>query len=91
MYWAMHALRDFSMILLCLGFMEVGGYSEFKTRYMNAVSNVTLSNPNTTCGYPREDAFHIFRDIWGADYPSAGTFLRTVLGGLWYWCANQVR
>ena len=76
-------------ICLFLGFMEVGGYSGLKTMYMQAVSNHTLAS-NTTCGYPREDAFHIFRDPFTADYPSAGTFLRTVLGGLWYWCANQV-
>ena len=72
------------------GFIEVGGYAALEYKYMRAVANTTLLNPNTTCGYPRDDAFHIFRDIWTADYPWLATVLRTTLGALWYWCANQV-
>lgn len=78
------------LVLCIIGFVEVGGYAALEYKYMRAVPNTTLQNPNTTCGYPREDAFHIFRDIWTADYPWLATILRTTIGALWYWCANQV-
>ena len=43
-----------------LGFVEVGGLTSLGYKYMRAVPNTTLANPNTTCGYPRDDALHIF-------------------------------
>ena len=43
------------------GFMEVGGLTSLAYKYMHAVPNTTLANPDTECGYPRDDALHIFR------------------------------
>ena len=43
------------------GFVEIGGLTNLAHDYMRAVPNTTLENPNTTCGYPRDDALHIFR------------------------------
>ena len=58
---------------------------------MEAIPETTyLQQGNTTCGFPREDAFHIFRGL-DADYPWFGTMARTLVGAVWYWCANQVR
>ncbi len=54
---------------------------------MNATPSHSV--PNTTCGQPRQDAFHMFRNLQ-ADFPSVGTFARTILGCFWFWCANQV-
>ena len=45
------------------GFIEVGGMTSMAYKYMRAVPNTTLAQPNTTCGYPRDDALHIFRYI----------------------------
>lgn len=47
--------------LLCKGFVEIGGLTNLGFDYMRAVPTSTLENPNTTCGYPRDDALHIFR------------------------------
>ena len=75
-------------LLFILGIIKVGGFSQLKTMYMEAIPNVTL--PNSTCGFPREDSWHIFRNSWRADFPGLGTIFRTTLGGMWYWCTNQL-
>ncbi len=73
-----------------IGFIEIGGYERLEYLYMRSVSDYTLENQNVTCGYPRDDAFHIFRHIWTSDFPWLATLIRTTFGSLWYWCANQV-
>ena len=76
-------------VLFILAMIEVGGLGELKDLYMAAIPNETIIN--TTCGFPREDSWNIFRDNWTADFPGLGTFLRTsLMGSLWYWCCNQV-
>ena len=77
-------------VLSFSGFVRIGGITALEFKYMRAVPDTTLNNPNTTCGYPRQDAWHIFRHISKSDYPWLGTILRTTFGSLWYWCANQV-
>ncbi|XP_023932969.1 sodium/glucose cotransporter 4 [Lingula anatina] len=74
-------------------FIRVGGWEALYTKYMAAVPSSVLNqtfNITARCGFPREDAFHIFRDPAGMDYPWIGLMLRTSLVGMWYWCANQV-
>lgn len=77
-------------ILMALSFIEVGGYAELYRKYMMAIPNSTLENPNTICGYPRDDAFHLVRDSRTADYPFAGTMFRSTVGAIWYWCCDQI-
>jgi hypothetical protein len=71
-----------------LGFNTVGGYSALKVKYMEAYP--VKRNMNTTCGLPREDAFHIFLDATGAENPWPGLILQSSFGCLWYWCCDQV-
>ncbi|CAH1801672.1 unnamed protein product [Owenia fusiformis] len=81
-----------ALTLSVIGLIKVGGLEGLRHQYSQAIPNVTRLNPvtNATCGLPREDAWHIFRDPFNADYPSIGTMIRTIIGGLWYWCANQL-
>ncbi|XP_076447023.1 sodium/mannose cotransporter SLC5A10-like [Babylonia areolata] len=44
----------------------------------------------STCGLPRHDAFHVFRDPVHSDLPWPGVMVRATLASLWYWCADQV-
>uniref|UniRef100_A0A8C2RLZ3 Sodium/glucose cotransporter 1 n=1 Tax=Capra hircus TaxID=9925 RepID=A0A8C2RLZ3_CAPHI len=76
-----------------LAFHEVGGYSAFVTKYMNAIPTVT-SYGNTTvkkeCYTPRADSFHIFRDPLKGDLPWPGLIFGLTIISLWYWCTDQV-
>ncbi|XP_060061914.1 sodium/glucose cotransporter 4 isoform X2 [Erinaceus europaeus] len=77
-----------ALVLMFLGFQEVGWYPGLEQRYKLAIPNVTV--PNTTCHLPRTDAFHIFRDPVSGDIPWPGlTFGLTVLA-TWCWCTDQV-
>lgn len=77
------------VLLFIIALIKVGGFQELERKYMNAVPNETLFS-NSTCGYPREDAFHIFRDNVHADFPGLALFVRTMFGGMWFWCSNQL-
>ena len=63
-------------------------------------ANLTLSNntvtalsvvANDTCGKPRDDAFHMFRDPVNSDLPWPGVVFRATFASLWNWCADQVK
>jgi hypothetical protein len=45
---------------------------------------------NSSCGLPREDAFHIFRDPLTSDLPWPGILFGMSIPSLWYWCTDQV-
>ena len=72
------------------GLQKVGGYDNLVYMYSRSIPKSALNNSNNSCGLPREDAFSLFRDPLNADYPWVGTVIRVYLGGLWFWCANQV-
>lgn len=71
-----------------LGFVEVGGWNAFIEGYANAVPSIRV--PNSTCGYPRDDAFHIFRDPLTSDLPWPGVIVGMSIPSMWYWCSDQV-
>ncbi|KAK3087175.1 hypothetical protein FSP39_002642 [Pinctada imbricata] len=77
-----------SFALVGISFHKIGGYERLQVKYMEAIPSVR--NPNSTCGYPRGDAFHIFRDAVEGDNPWPGLILQSSLGCLWYWCCDQV-
>ncbi|XP_076092318.1 sodium/glucose cotransporter 4-like [Mytilus galloprovincialis] len=74
--------------LVGIGFNKIGGYSKLEVLYMQAIP--TIRSPNSTCGFPRQDAFHIFRDAVTGDNPWPGLILQSSIGCLWYWCCDQV-
>ncbi|KAI7803357.1 sodium/myo-inositol cotransporter 2 [Triplophysa rosa] len=77
-----------ALILMGFSFSEVGGIQAVLDRYPQAIPSVRV--PNTTCGIPREDAFHIFRHPVTSDLPWPGVILGMSVPSMWYWCSDQV-
>uniref|UniRef100_A0A8C1YD72 Sodium/myo-inositol cotransporter 2 n=1 Tax=Cyprinus carpio TaxID=7962 RepID=A0A8C1YD72_CYPCA len=74
--------------LILMGFAEVGGFQAVLDKYPQAIPSIRV--PNTTCGIPREDAFHIFRHPVTSDLPWPGVILGMSIPSMWYWCSDQV-
>lgn len=77
-----------ALILMGFSFAEVGGIQAVLDRYPQAIPSIRV--PNTTCGIPREDAFHIFRHPVTSDLPWPGVILGMSVPSMWYWCSDQV-
>ena len=70
------------------GFAEVGGWNALMEGYANAIPSIRVLN--STCGIPRDDAFHIFRDPVNSDLPWPGVIIGMSIPSMWYWCSDQV-
>ena len=71
-------------------FIKVGGIMALHDKYMEAIPSSYDLNSTSTCGLPRQDAFHIFRDPVNSNLPWPGVIIRSTLASLWYWCTDQV-
>ncbi|KAH9503391.1 Sodium/glucose cotransporter 4 [Bulinus truncatus] len=78
-----------AIVLSIISFNKIGGYKQLEHSYMMAVPSLT-SNVSSSCGRPREDAFHLFRDPVNSDNPWPGILLQSSIGCMWYWCCDQV-
>ncbi|XP_074454248.1 sodium/myo-inositol cotransporter 2 isoform X1 [Larus michahellis] len=77
-----------AMTLMVFSFVEVGGLEGLQTKYFDAVPSTRKEN--SSCGLPRQDAFHIFRDPVNSDLPWPGVLVGMTIPSLWYWCTDQV-
>ncbi|EAX06857.1 sodium/glucose cotransporter 4 isoform X11 [Homo sapiens] len=77
-----------ALVLMFLGFQDVGWYPGLEQRYRQAIPNVTV--PNTTCHLPRPDAFHMLRDPVSGDIPWPGLIFGLTVLATWCWCTDQV-
>ncbi|XP_053432872.1 sodium/glucose cotransporter 4 isoform X2 [Nycticebus coucang] len=77
-----------ALVLMFLGFQEVGWYPGLEQRYRQAIPNATV--PNTTCHLPRPDAFHMLRDPVSGDIPWPGLIFGLTVLATWCWCTDQV-
>ncbi|NWI55458.1 SC5AB protein, partial [Calyptomena viridis] len=77
-----------AVTLMVFSFIEVGGLEGLQTKYFNAIPSTRKKN--SSCGLPREDAFHIFRDPVNSDLPWPGVLVGMTIPSLWYWCTDQV-
>uniref|UniRef100_A0A3P9B252 Sodium/myo-inositol cotransporter 2 n=1 Tax=Maylandia zebra TaxID=106582 RepID=A0A3P9B252_9CICH len=77
-----------ALTLMGFSFVEVGGWNAFMEGYGKAIPSIRV--PNSTCGIPREDAFHIFRDPVTSDLPWPGVIVGMSIPSMWYWCSDQV-
>ena len=75
--------------LSILGFAAVGGLKGLEEKYFLAMAS--NRSRNSSCGLPREDAFHIFRDPVTSDLPWPGILFGMSIPSLWYWCTDQVQ
>ncbi|XP_032392632.1 sodium/myo-inositol cotransporter 2 isoform X2 [Etheostoma spectabile] len=77
-----------ALTLMAFSFVEVGGWDALMDGYLNAIPSVRVSN--STCGIPRDDSFHIFRDPVNSDLPWPGVIIGMSVPSMWYWCSDQV-
>ncbi|XP_045751378.1 sodium/glucose cotransporter 4 [Mirounga angustirostris] len=77
-----------ALVLMFLGFQEVGWYPGLEQRYRQAIPHATV--PNTTCHLPRSDAFHMLRDPVSGDIPWPGLVFGLTVLATWCWCTDQV-
>uniref|UniRef100_A0A8C9KRB5 Sodium/myo-inositol cotransporter 2 n=1 Tax=Panthera tigris altaica TaxID=74533 RepID=A0A8C9KRB5_PANTA len=77
-----------ALILMGYSFAAVGGMEGLKEKYFLALAS--NRSENSSCGLPRGDAFHIFRDPLTSDLPWPGILFGMSIPSLWYWCTDQV-
>ncbi|XP_047635099.1 sodium/myo-inositol cotransporter 2 isoform X5 [Phacochoerus africanus] len=77
-----------ALTLMGYSFAAVGGMEGLKEKYFLALAS--NRSGNSSCGLPREDAFHIFRDPLTSDLPWPGILFGMSIPSLWYWCTDQV-
>ncbi|XP_077616603.1 sodium/myo-inositol cotransporter 2 isoform X2 [Crocuta crocuta] len=77
-----------ALILMGYSFAAVGGMEGLKEKYF--LSLASNRSENSSCGLPRDDAFHIFRDPLTSDLPWPGILFGMSIPSLWYWCTDQV-
>nr|XP_020764113.1 sodium/myo-inositol cotransporter 2-like isoform X2 [Odocoileus virginianus texanus] len=78
-----------ALILMGYSFAAVGGLEGLEEKYFLAMAS--NRSGNSSCGLPREDAFHIFRDPVTSDLPWPGILFGMSIPSLWYWCTDQVQ
>ncbi|XP_031240469.1 sodium/myo-inositol cotransporter 2 isoform X2 [Mastomys coucha] len=88
LYLAIIGLLAVTALYTVAGFAAVGGMEGLKDQYFLALAS--NRSENSSCGLPREDAFHIFRDPLTSDLPWPGILFGMSIPSLWYWCTDQV-
>ncbi|XP_073648292.1 sodium/myo-inositol cotransporter 2 isoform X4 [Tursiops truncatus] len=88
LYLAIVGLLAITALYTVAGFAAVGGLEGLEEKYFLAVAS--NRSGNSSCGLPREDAFHIFRDPLTSDLPWPGILFGMSIPSLWYWCTDQV-
>lgn len=69
----------------------MGGWNAIEKKYMATAANYTLANETYySCGLPRKDAMHMFRDLSSGDIPWTGALTGLSVLGLYNWCQDQV-
>uniref|UniRef100_H2YM03 Uncharacterized protein n=1 Tax=Ciona savignyi TaxID=51511 RepID=H2YM03_CIOSA len=69
-------------------FDYIGGYNNLEPEYFKAIPS--KRDTNTSCGLPRPDSFHVFRDPIDSDLPWPGMLFGITIIATWYWCTDQV-
>ncbi|KAM4813175.1 sodium/myo-inositol cotransporter 2 isoform X4 [Urocitellus parryii] len=88
LYLSVVGLLAITALYTVAGFAAVGGMDGLKEKYFWALAS--NRSANSSCGLPREDAFHIFRDPVTSDLPWPGILFGMSIPSLWYWCTDQV-
>ena len=79
---------EIKALTLFSAFNHIGGYTALKEKYFEAIPSIRPEN--STCGYPRTDAYHVWRDPLEGDLPWPGLLFGLTILATWYWCTDQV-
>lgn len=86
-----------ALTLTIMSLIKVGGLEGVRTKYMQAVPNVSaiIATGNFTYSNscriePKPDSLHILRGPLDEDIPWPGFILGQTPASIWYWCADQV-
>ncbi|XP_047456919.1 sodium/myo-inositol cotransporter [Mugil cephalus] len=86
-----------ALTLTIISLIKVGGLEGVRTKYMQAVPNVSaiMAAGNYTYSpscriHPKPDSLRILRGPLDEDIPWPGFILGQTPASIWYWCADQV-
>lgn len=86
-----------ALILAIISLVKVGGLEGVRTKYMQAVPNVTAIMASGNFSYspscrivPKPNSLVLLRGPLDEDIPWPGFILGQTPGSIWYWCADQV-
>ncbi|XP_037344483.2 sodium/myo-inositol cotransporter isoform X1 [Pungitius pungitius] len=86
-----------ALTLSILSLIKVGGLEGVRTKYMQAVPNVTAIMATGNFTYspscridPKPNALRVLRGPLDEDIPWPGFLLGQTPASIWYWCADQV-
>ncbi|XP_004082010.1 sodium/myo-inositol cotransporter [Oryzias latipes] len=86
-----------ALTLTTISLIKVGGLEGVRTKYMQAIPNVTAITAAGNYTYspscrihPKPDSLRILRGPLDEDIPWPGFLLGQTPASIWYWCADQV-
>lgn len=86
-----------ALTLTIMSLIKVGGLEGVRTKYMQAVPNVSaiIASGNYTYSpsckiEPKPNSLHMLRGPLDEDIPWPGFLLGQTPASIWYWCADQV-
>ncbi|XP_061735132.1 sodium/myo-inositol cotransporter [Nerophis ophidion] len=86
-----------ALTLTIISLVKVGGLEGVKTKYMEAIPNVTAIMAAGNYSYspschihPKPNSFRLLRGPLDEDNPWPGFILGQTPASIWYWCADQV-
>ncbi|XP_070828257.1 sodium/myo-inositol cotransporter-like [Chaetodon trifascialis] len=86
-----------ALILTTISLVKVGGLEGVRTKYMQAVPNVSAITASGNFTYspschiePKPDSLRILRGPLDEDMPWPGFIFGQTPASIWYWCADQV-
>ncbi|XP_045909036.1 sodium/myo-inositol cotransporter [Micropterus dolomieu] len=86
-----------ALTLTIISLLKVGGLEGVRTKYMQAVPNISAIMASGNFTYspscriePKPDSLRILRGPLDEDIPWPGFILGQTPASIWYWCADQV-
>ncbi|XP_076015243.1 sodium/myo-inositol cotransporter [Genypterus blacodes] len=86
-----------ALTLTIISLVKVGGLEGLRTKYMQAVPNVTAIMASGNFSYspscriePKPNSLRLLRGPLDEDIPWPGFILGQTPASIWYWCADQV-
>ncbi|XP_053733814.1 sodium/myo-inositol cotransporter [Synchiropus splendidus] len=86
-----------ALTLTIMSLIQVGGLEGVRTKYMQAVPNVSAIVASGNFSYspscriqPKPNSLHMLRGPLDEDIPWPGFLLGQTPASIWYWCADQV-